>query len=98
MMTKEDAIRIIIREGFLGKNGELYKAFPEVREAMIVAIQAIRGWDTVTDEIKSLQYERVEQSEEWNKGFSAAIDLILDEIIRQKVWQVDHALKGKVGP
>lgn len=98
MMTKEDAIRIIIREGFLNKNGELYKAFPEVREAMIVAIQAIRGWDTVTEEIESLNYERVEESEEWNKGFSAAIETILENIIRQKVWQVDHALKGRVGP
>lgn len=98
MMTKEDAIKIIIREGFLDKNGELYKAFPDVREAMLVAIQAIRGWDTVTEEIESLNYERIEESEEWNKGFSAAIETVLEDIIRQKVWQVDHALKGRIGP
>lgn len=97
MMTKEQAIKVIIKEGFLDKEGELYKAFPDVREAMLVAIQAIRGWDTVTEEIESLNYERVEESEEWNKGFSAAIETILENIIRQKVWQVDHALKGRVG-
>ena len=97
-ITKQDAIKILIREGFLDKEGPLYRAYPDYRQALIMAIQALRGWDSATEEIERLKVPNVFQSKEWNEGFLCGVEAVENEVVRIKNFAVDHAIKDKIGP
>ena len=97
-MTKQDAIKVLIREGFLDKDDSLYKAYPDYRQALIMAIQALRGWDSAPEEIEKLKVPNVFQSKEWNEGFLCGVEAVENEVVRIKNFAVDHAVKDKIGP
>lgn len=97
-MTKQDAIKVLIREGFLDKDDSLYKAYPDYRQALIMAIQALRGWDSALEEIERLKIPNTFQSKEWNEGFLCGVEAVENEVVRIKNFAVDHAVKDKIGP